>query len=169
MVSIEEYRNKGSEEGLKKNPEIELQKTQETKEDVEKMLKLEKLKERHQSRDYFPVTIDKRMIVAENEKAYVTRVPRSYDKDTGNFLLMTVNKDNALKTNNGQTILTHMRKDGQTYICDQSKTNGRMVKNQELYRDHYSEYNTDFDRKKSRTYSKNQNVKPIRMPKNLKK
>ena len=173
VVSIEEYRNKNNIE-IKKNPEITPKEMKETKEDIQRMMKLEKLKERHQSRDYFPVTIDQRMIVAENEKAYVTRVPQSYDQESGNFLLMTVNKDNALKTNNGQTILTHMRKDGQTYICDRNNENGMMMKNQQLYREHYSEYSTDFDLKKKKVYArtkniKNQNAKTIHMPRNIKK
>jgi hypothetical protein len=156
---------------LKKNPELAKSKTQSTQLDVQRMLKMEKIKERHQSRDYFPVTIDKRMVVAETEKAYVTRVPHSFEKDTGNFLLMTVDKDKALKTNNGRTILTHMRKDGQTFVCDSSKSNGRMVKNQELYQKHYSKYSTEFDKKKTKVHSQNKGkeVKNIHMPKNLKK
>ena len=169
VISLEEYKKDNGKETLKKNPKVELQQTQETKKDVEKMLKLEKLKERHHSRDYYPVTIDKKMIVAENENAYVTRVPRSYDSDSGNFLLMTVDKNNAIKTNNGETILTHIRKDGQTYICDRSRENGKMVKNRELYRRHYSEYGTDFDKKKVKVYSKNKNATQIHLPKNLKK
>ena len=160
---------KENDEELKKNPEVTQDRTKNTKQDIEKVLKFEKLKERHQSRDYFPVTIDKKMVVAETEKAYVTRVPYSYDKESGNFLLMTVSKEESLKTNHGETILTHMRKDGQTFVCDRDRTNGKLVKNQELYRKHYSEYATDFSRKSVKNQiNVKKNVK-IHSPKNLNK
>ena len=117
-----------------------------SKRDMEKIIKFEKIREKHMNPNYIPFTIDKKMVVAETEKAYVTKVPKSFDRDSGGFMMMTIDKNNSVETNNGKTILTHLNKGGQTYICDSKRKDGRMVNNQELYRRHYSKYHTDFDR-----------------------
>lgn len=118
----------------------------ELEKNVEKVISIEKIREQHNSREYYPVTIDKKMIVAETDEAYITRIPGSYNYKYNDFSMLTVQKKDAIMTNDNQTILTHIKKDGDSYIRSYKNSKSVKISNRELYREHYSRFTTDFDR-----------------------
>lgn len=146
-TAIDEAKKEQTEE-LKKNPEAVKKLSENTKKELKNLTKFEKMQMRHRSRDYYPVTIDEKMIVAETEKAYVTKVPGSYNKNTNGYSLLIVKKDDAIATNGGHTILTHFKKDGETCLYDKNRQEVKKMSNMDLYDEHYRKFNTEFDRKK---------------------
>ena len=118
----------------------------ELEKNVEKVISIEKIREQHNSREYYPVTIDKKMIVAETDEAYITRIPGSYNYKYNDFSMLTVPKKDAIMTNDNRTILTHIKKDGDSYIRSYKNSKSVKISNRELYREHYSRFTTDFDR-----------------------
>lgn len=118
----------------------------ELEKNVEKVISIEKIREQHNSKEYYPVTIDKKMIVAETDEAYITRIPGSYNYKYNDFSMLTVKKKDAIMTNDNQTILTHIKKDGDSYIRSYKSSKSVKISNRELYREHYSRFTTDFDR-----------------------
>lgn len=120
------------------------------KRDEEKIKELsttEKMKQRNADDNYIPVTIDKTMIISEKDDIYITRVPRSYDSRSRSFLLFTVKKSDSVFVNDGQTLLTHLKKGGQTHLACSKPGIGRegALRNEEIYKSHYSEYKQKFD------------------------
>lgn len=129
-----------------------------TKEDIEKMAKVEKFKALSRDKaNYYQVTIDKKMIIKEDEKTYLTRVPASYDKKTGTAEMMAVSKEDSMLVNKGETILTFLPKNGQTCIArklDNDTVNKKVYNNSELYSKHYDHFRTDINKQRKRKNSK---------------
>lgn len=130
-----------------------------SKEELEKAAKIEKLRAKSQDKEhYYQVTIDKKMIIKEDDKTYLTRVPGSYDKNTDTSAMMAVNKSESMKVNNGKTIITFIPKEGETCIARKKRdgsVNKEMKNNKELYSKHYSEFKTDINKADK---GKNKNV-----------
>lgn len=152
-AAIEEAKKEQAEE-LKKNPEAVKKLSENTKKDLKGLTKLEKMQMKHQSREYYQVTIDEKMIVAENETAYVTRVPGSFNGNNGGYSLLVVDKENAIETNGGKTILTHLKKNEETRLYDRDRKVKRVISNKELYERHYSKFHTEFDKRNGRNHTK---------------
>lgn len=133
-----------------KEKTVKEKETGEGKSDEEKIKELsttEKLKQRNKDENYIPVTIDKTMIVSENNDTYVTRVPSSYDNKSKSFLLFTFKKSDAVFVNDGQTLLTHLRKGSETHLACSKSGTGRekTMKNEDIYKSHYAKYRQKFD------------------------
>ncbi len=156
-VAIEEAKKEQAEE-LKKNPEAVKQLSENTKKELKDMTKLEKIQMKHQSRDYYQVTIDEKMIVAEGETSYVTRVPGTFNRNNGSYDLLVVDKENSIKTNGGKTILTHLKKDEETHLYDRNRKEKRVISNKDLYEKHYDKFHTEFDKRNGRNHTKQRNV-----------
>lgn len=156
-AAIDEAKKEQVEE-LKKNPEAVKKLSEDTKKDLKAMTKLEKIKMRHQSRDYYRVTIDEKMVVAESETSYVTRVPGSFNRNNGGYDLLIVDKENAIPTNGGKTILTHLKKDEETRLYDRNRKEKKVISNKDLYEKHYDKFHTEFDKRNGRNHTMQRNA-----------
>lgn len=143
--------------------------SRESKEELKNAMKIEEFRQKSLDKDnFYQVTIDKKMIVRESEEAYLTRVPKSFDKETNSSMMMAVKKSDSLMVNNGNTIITFIPKEGQTCVARNGKggkVDKKMIQNRELYGKHYCKYDTDLNKKagnqknKQKLQGKNKPVK----------
>lgn len=184
IISFSDYWNEGNPEEKKQivaeatenlekerkdNPQKKTEMSRESKEELKNAMKIEEFRQKSLDKDnFYQVTIDKKMIVRESEEAYLTRVPKSFDKETNSSMMMAVKKSDSLMVNNGNTIITFIPKEGQTCVARNGKggkVDKKMIQNRELYGKHYCKYDTDLNKKagnqknKQKLQGKNKPVK----------
>jgi len=77
------------------------------------------------------VTISKKLIVTENERAVKTRIPGAWGK------FIWINKENAMDIHNGKSVLTFLDRNKNYKIYDEENRVVETMKGEQLYGGHY--------------------------------
>ncbi len=80
------------------------------------------------------VTLNKSLIVKENERAIRTRVPGTYGK---NIRYLWIEKETCMDIHNGKTILSVLDKEKEYKLYDEKNMVTERVKGSQLYESHY--------------------------------
>lgn len=80
------------------------------------------------------ITITKKLVVQENDRAVKTRVPGMYGQNEG---YLWINKADIMEIHNGKTLLTYLDKNKEYKIYSADNRVLRTIKGEELYSGHY--------------------------------
>ena len=80
------------------------------------------------------ITITKKLVAQENERAVKTRVPGMYGQNEG---YLWINKADIMEIHNGKTLLTYLDKNKEYKIYSADNRVIRTIKGEELYSGHY--------------------------------
>lgn len=80
------------------------------------------------------ITITKKLVAEENERAVKTRVPGVYGQNEG---YLWINKADIMEIHNGKTLLTYLDKNKEYKIYSADNRIIRTIKGEELYSGHY--------------------------------
>lgn len=80
------------------------------------------------------ITITKKLVAGENERAVKTRVPGMYGQNEG---YLWINKADIMEIHNGKTLLTYLDKNKEYKIYSADNRVIRTIKGEELYSGHY--------------------------------
>lgn len=105
-ISLEKYEEMGGEKGKKLLDEL----AQKGYEKESHMNLLQTIRDRNKDKEYIPVTINIETLLKEETKdAYICNVPGTYKKGEGYSKTITVNKEDCVILDQGQTIYTHLK------------------------------------------------------------
>jgi len=82
------------------------------------------------------VTISKKLIVTENERAVKTRIPGAWGK------FIWINKENAMDIHHGKTLLTFLDRNKNYKVYDDENHLVETMKGEQLYANHYDKVET---------------------------
>lgn len=106
-ISLEKYEEMGGEKGKKVLDEL----AQKGYEKESHMNLLQTIRDRNKDKEYIPVTINIEALLKEETKdAYICNVPGTYKKGQGYSKTITINKEDCVILDKGQTIYTHLKR-----------------------------------------------------------
>lgn len=94
------------------------------------------------------ITISKKLIVSENERAIKTRIPGTWGKDAH---YIWINKDKLMEIHNGKTILSFLDKEKEYKIYDDENRVIETMKGEKLYSEHYDEVGANVRKRYEKT------------------
>jgi len=101
------------------------------------------------------VTISKKLIVTENERAVKTRIPGAW----GRFIW--INKENAMDIHNGKTLLTFLDRNKNYKIYDDENRLVETMKGSQLYASHYDKVETTVRERYEKSREQAKAPKPV--------